>query len=108
VLSSDIAILDNQKHGTLIRWWSCLNVWKWPKEIPNEESPVYIKNGRRSQIMNYISTKVTMRAILRVHNKDMTKREFRDFWNKGNSKKALRRYIKRTRIKLKFQRERQN
>lgn len=101
IKQEDINILKEQKSKILIEWWLTLNHWDWPKELPNEERPIYknIKYTRRSQIMHYIKDKVGLQLILRTHNRHMTVKEFRDFWRGTHfkSKKAYRRYIKRIR-----------
>ena len=80
----DLNILKLQDHNTLIAWYLILNSWGWPEELPNKEYPIRIRGGfknvRRRQIMDWIRNKVSHKAILRTHNKDMTDKEFDDFW----------------------------
>lgn len=88
----DMEILSKQTPQTLAEWANTLNSWKWPAEIPDEESPdmydvLSLKNGgpgvresRRHALMRWIEDRVSRKLILRLWNHEMTDGEFNDFW----------------------------
>ena len=55
---SDKKIMDSVDNKTLADWCNSLNAWNWPKEIPRPEEAKYIKNGRRSKLMEEIKKRV--------------------------------------------------
>lgn len=65
---------------TLVLWWSELNTWKWPKQIPDEEPKEHHSEGRRRELMRYIGKIVGSKAISRVDNSDMSDAKFEKFW----------------------------
>lgn len=81
-MDQDIKILETQSVETLASWWSMLNRFEWPDELPNPEPAEYVKNGRRSQLMSWINMKIGRKECLRDWNKDnMSNEEFEQWWN---------------------------
>lgn len=79
----DIAILETATKAQLASWWSELNHYGWPGELPFPEPSEYIANGRRSQIMNWIMKRIGLKECLRDWNKEsMTNKQFESWWNK--------------------------
>lgn len=76
----DLRILRAQSRETLALWWCKLNVWGWPKGLPNSEEAIYIRDGRRSQLMHWIQARVPERLRMRTWNYDMNDEEFQVFW----------------------------
>ena len=70
---SDVELADMSK---------MLNSWLWPELLPDDEGDNYVFNGRRSQLMKYIETKVGAEFISRRWNIDrMTDKEHKKFWH---------------------------
>ncbi len=82
VTYEDKEIFSKQSDESLADAWSLLNSWEWPTYLPNEEGTGnYDCNGRRSQLMRYIESKLSYKYINRRWNKDrMTDEEHEIFW----------------------------
>jgi len=80
----DIEILEATTKSVLASWWSQLNRFEWPDDLPNPEPSEYIRNGRRSEIMRWISERIGVKECLRDWNKKgMTDEEFEAWWKDG-------------------------
>lgn len=64
----DVTTLEAQTNETLAKWWCELNAWDWPEGLSDEEPKTYSPNGRRGQIMNWISEKIGFKECLRHWN----------------------------------------
>lgn len=103
ITENDVHILSQQNMETLIQWWHNLNSWRWPKELPDEESQKKWKNnGRRDVLMEWITDRVGDRAISRYGNKDMSDDEFNDFWRgtREGVAQALKRHKDRQEVRV--------
>ena len=84
--ANDVDILNSQDIKTLASWWSQLNRWGWPEELPNKEPAEYKPGGRRSRIMAYISSKIGHKECLRDWNKEsMNDEEYESWWENRNN-----------------------
>ena len=102
--ANDLEILDSTAPDTLIRWFHLLNEWKWPAELPDPEPTIYIKGGRRGELLRTIEATVGLKAILRDWNcsidrgrMGMSEAEFEDFWAgifEGNAAAADRHHLR--------------
>ena len=80
----DIFTLQAQSEETLVSWSRILNTWGWPQELSNPEPrELHGPCSRRTQIAEWIESRVGQRRILRDWNKSMSDEEFNDFW-RGN------------------------
>jgi hypothetical protein len=93
----DLLALEVQDDNTLAEWYCTLNMWDWPKGLPDpmteEERKDYdlqtitieeFNAQRCHQIMEWIENKVGKRLVSWTHNKEsMTEDEF-DLWWRGN------------------------
>lgn len=64
----------------IAQWYLTLNSWEWPDELLPAEPARYITGGRRTQLMDLITSRVGIRFLLRKHNHQMTDYEFNDWW----------------------------
>jgi hypothetical protein len=64
----DRKALKKQSKQTLAKWWCTLNRWQWPLGLP-DPIPAGIEKPRRMEIMNWITDKLGMRAVLAEWNK---------------------------------------
>lgn len=94
ITPNDKKIINMQDDHTLAIWYSDLNTWKWPVELPNQESP-FNKNGdysvskRRDQIIKYIQNRVGHKYVSQIWNTEyredpMTMERFNTWW--GNNR----------------------
>lgn len=88
ITTEDESALSQQDMPTLAEWWSALNGWEWPSDLPNPEPQRnYVPNDRRIQLMRWIEGAIGLRAIFHqwhvVRDKRMTEEQFNDFW-RGN------------------------
>ena len=81
VTKKDKRILSEHSREELAKFYCELNTWKWPEMIPRPEKPVYVPNGRRSNLMTEIENMVGEKFISRYWNKDrMTDEEHEAWW----------------------------
>lgn len=94
LLPEDIAVLQSQTDKILADWWSQLNRWDWPAEIPDPEPVGHPPFGRRSKIMGWIMEKIGFKECLRDWNKErMTSSEFDKWFEPGKLPGTIRRSI---------------
>lgn len=86
MVSQDVAILDQQNDLTLASWWSKLNSWGWPDELPNPEPRESKVNDRRDIIMGWIQNKIGFKECLRDWNKEAMPGKIFDSWYDGKFK----------------------
>lgn len=86
----DTHVLEKQSSSELAKWWTQLNTYEWPAEMPRPEPEKWVKNGRRGIIMSWISEKITHKECLRYWNRErMSDSEF-DEWYDGLGSKLLK------------------
>ena len=77
----DVHVLGKQSNRELAKWWTQFNSWEWPDEMPRPEPNKWIKDGRRGQLMSWISDKITHKECLRYWNrKQYPGVEFDKWW----------------------------
>ena len=81
----DIFVLEKQTNKELAKWWTQLNSFEWPFEMPTPELDKWVKDGRRGKIMNWIVEKITHKECLRYWNrKQYPNAEFDKWWDGRN------------------------
>lgn len=80
ISQADTNILIAQPSETLAEWWCILNRHDWPKEILDPEEVDHGIDGRRWDLMRWITDSIGLRAISRCWNKDMSDEDFDDFF----------------------------
>ena len=76
----DIDVIVRQDTKTLAKWWCELNVYDWPKQLPDLEfNSNHITGRRAKEIMDYIKGRITEKECLREWNSSRTSKEdFKD------------------------------
>lgn len=92
ITDADKLVLRQQDAETLAEWSCILNGWGWPKLLPDPEPPTYIPDGRRSQIMRWIKSRIGHEATLWKHNQSVMTREQFDDWMRADQETYKQKY----------------
>lgn len=94
----DKQILDNKSNKELAFIWTEINHYKCPDIFNHYKEEIerlsklsirgYEKDNIISSLMRYIESKIPYKLILKVANKNLSEKEFEDFW-KGNYENDL-------------------
>jgi hypothetical protein len=87
VTPMDLAVMDLKDDITLAEWYCALNLWDWPKALPDEESGDECRRRdpehgcRRLALMDEVVRRVGDKLCSRIWNRErMTVQEHDDFW----------------------------